>query len=79
MVDFQAIKNNMRGLKRSELPPLKGIVKQAYLFIPIILLITAFLMGYSVIRSGTVAILACLVVSWIQPSTSMGLKKFVKH
>jgi TRAP transporter 4TM/12TM fusion protein len=78
MVDFQAIKNNMRGLKRSELPPLKGIFKQAYLFIPIILLITALLMGYSVIRSGTVAILACLVVSWIQPSTRMGLKKVLQ-
>jgi TRAP transporter 4TM/12TM fusion protein len=75
MVDFQAIKNNMRGLKRSELPSLKGILKQAYLFIPIIILITSLVMGYSVIRSGTISILACLVVSWIQPSTRMGLKK----
>lgn len=75
MVDFQAIKNNMKGLKRSELPPLKGILKQAYLFIPIIILMGAILMGYSVIRSGTVAILACLVVSWIHPSTRMGIKK----
>ncbi len=78
MVDFQAIKNNMRGLKRSELPPLKGIMKQAYLFIPIIILIGALLMGFSVIRSGTVAILACLLVSWVQPSTRMGLKKVLQ-
>ncbi|MBU8907765.1 TRAP transporter permease [Desertibacillus haloalkaliphilus] len=77
MVDFQAIKNGMRGLSRKELPSLKGIFKQAYLFIPIILLISSLLMGYSVIRSGTVAIIACLIVSWIHPSTRMGLKKII--
>lgn len=77
MVDFQAAKNNMKGLKRSELPPLKGVMKQAYLFIPIIILITSLVMGFSIIRSGTVAILACLVVSWIHPSTRMGLKKVI--
>ncbi|WP_240948524.1 TRAP transporter permease [Bacillus sp. RO1] len=75
MVDFQAIKNNMRGLKRHELPSLKGILKQAYLFIPIIILISSLVMGYSVIRSGTISIIACLVVSWIHPSNRMGLKK----
>lgn len=77
MVDLQAVKNNMRGLKRNELPSLKGILKQAYLFIPIIILITSLVMGYSVIRSGTISILACLVVSWIHPSTRMGLKKVI--
>lgn len=75
MVDFQALRSGMKGLSRKELPSLKGILKQAYLFIPIIFLIGALLGGYSVIRSGTVAILASLVVSWIHPSTRMGLKK----
>ncbi|MGO4887023.1 TRAP transporter permease [Anaerobacillus sp. MEB173] len=75
MVDFQALKENMKGLSRKELPPLSGIMKQAYLFIPIILLIGALLSGYSVIRSGTVAILACLIISWVNPKTRMDLKK----
>lgn len=75
MVDFQALRSGMRGLSRKELPSMKGILKQAYLFIPIIFLIGALLGGYSVIRSGTVAIVACLVISWIHPSTRMGLKK----
>ncbi|MDE5412211.1 MAG: TRAP transporter permease [Bacillaceae bacterium] len=77
MVDFQALKNGMKGLSRKELPSLRGILKQAYLFIPIVLLIGALLSGFSVIRSGTVAIIACLVVSWIHPSTRMGLKKII--
>lgn len=75
MVDFQALRSGMRGLSRKELPSMKGILKQAYLFVPIIFLIGALLGGYSVIRSGTVAIVACLVISWIHPSTRMGLKK----
>ncbi|WP_216829475.1 TRAP transporter permease [Alkalihalobacterium elongatum] len=78
MVDFQALKSGMKGLSRKELPSLKGILKQAYLFIPIILLIGALLAGYSVIRSGTVAIFACFIVSWIHPSTRMGLKKVLQ-
>ena len=75
MVDFQALKKGMRGLSRKELPTLKGIFKQAYLFIPIIILIYTLVSGYSVIRSGTVAIVACLIISWIQPSTRMGIKR----
>ncbi len=78
MVDFQAIKNGMRGLPRKELPALKGVFKQAYLFIPIILLIGSLLSGYSVIRSGTVAILACLVISWITPDNKMGPKQVIE-
>ncbi|PRO67226.1 TRAP transporter permease [Alkalicoccus urumqiensis] len=77
MVDFQALKKGMRGLPRKELPPLNNVFKKAYLFIPIVLLITSLLMGFSVIRSGTVAILACLVVSWMHPGHQMGLKRTV--
>lgn len=78
MVDFQAIKNGMKGIPRKELPPLKGIMKQAYLFIPIIILIGALLSGFTVIRSGTVGIIACLVISWVHPSNRMGPKKVIE-
>ncbi|OIJ15998.1 C4-dicarboxylate ABC transporter [Anaerobacillus arseniciselenatis] len=78
MVDFQAIKSGMRGLPRKELPSLKGVFKQAYLFIPIILLIGSLLSGYSVIRSGTVAIIACLIISWVTPDNKMGPKKVIE-
>ncbi|SDY54831.1 TRAP transporter, 4TM/12TM fusion protein [Evansella caseinilytica] len=78
MVDFQAIKNGMKGIPRKELPPLKGVFKQSYLFVPVILLIGSLLSGYSVIRSGTVAILACLVISWITPENKMGPKKIIE-
>lgn len=78
MVDFQAIKNGMKGIPRKELPSLKGIMKQSYLFIPIIILLGSLLSGYTVIRSGTISILACLVISWITPNNKMGPKQTVE-
>ncbi len=51
MVDFEAAKLGMRGMREDELPKLNKLVRQVYLFIPIIILIVALFMGYSVIRS----------------------------
>jgi TRAP transporter 4TM/12TM fusion protein len=77
MVDFEAVKKGMKGLARKDLPSLKGIAKQAYLFIPIIILIGLLLNGYSVIRSGTISIAACFVVSLFHPATRMGIKRLI--
>lgn len=74
MVDIEAIKKGLVGLKRSELPSLKGVLKQLYLFIPVIVLIGSMLSGYSIIRSGTYGIISCLLVSWISKETRMGFK-----
>ena len=65
MVDFEAAKLGMRGMREDELPKLGRMIKQVYLFVPIIILIVALFMGYSVIRAGTLATMAAAVVSWI--------------
>lgn len=67
MVDFEAAKLGMRGMREDELPKFNKLVKQVYLFIPIIILIAALFMGYSVIRAGTLATMAAAVVSWLPP------------
>jgi len=67
MVDFEAAKLGMRGMREDELPKLAKLVRQVYLFIPIIILIVALFMGYSVIRAGTLATMAAAVVSWLTP------------
>ena len=77
MVDFEAQKLGMKGLPRSELPVFGELLKQAYLFIPIIILIGALFSGYSVIRAGTLATAAAAVVSWLTPHR-MGPKQFVE-
>ena len=67
MVDFEAAKLGMRGMREDELPKFAVMVKRVYLFIPIVILIVALFMGYSVIRAGTLATLAAAVVSWLPP------------
>ena len=67
MVDFEAAKLGMRGMRQEELPVLSKLVRQVFLFIPIIILIIALFMGYSVIRAGTLATVSAAVVSWFTP------------
>ncbi len=67
MVDAEASQLGMRGMRDDELPVLRQLLKQVYLFIPIIILIAALFMGYSVIRAGTLATVAAVVVSWLTP------------
>ena len=67
----------MRGMREDELPKLKTMVKQCYLFVPIIILIVALFMGYSVIRAGTLATVSAAVVSWFSPN-KMGIRKILE-
>ena len=67
MVDFEAAKLGMRGMRDDELPRLRDMVRRVFLFLPIVILIVALFMGYSVIRAGTYATAAAAVVSWLTP------------
>jgi TRAP transporter 4TM/12TM fusion protein len=67
MVDKEALKEGMKGLPREELPEFAKLARQAFLFIPILILIGALFVGYSVIRAGTLAMAAAAVVSWLTP------------
>ncbi|SFB00597.1 TRAP transporter, 4TM/12TM fusion protein [Poseidonocella pacifica] len=77
MVDFEAAKLGMRGMREDELPNFRELVKRVYLFLPIIILIYALFMGYSVIRAGTLATLSAAVISWLTPFR-MGLREIAK-
>ncbi|WP_417208524.1 TRAP transporter permease [Antarctobacter sp.] len=67
MVDLMAQKFRMVGLPRSALPKFGALMRQAYLFAPILVLIWALFVGYSVIRCGTLAMITAAVVSWLTP------------
>lgn len=77
MVDFEAAKTGMRGMREDELPKLRRLIKQIYLFIPIIILIVALFQGYSVIRAGTLATVSAAVVSWLSPN-KMGIRAILR-
>jgi TRAP transporter 4TM/12TM fusion protein len=66
-VDLAAQKYGMKGLPREELPQFSRLARQAYLFLPIIILIGALFAGFSVIRAGIYAMAAATVVSWLTP------------
>lgn len=76
MVDLAAQKAKMKGLPRDQLPKLGVLIRQIYLLTPIIVLISALFAGYSVIRCGTLAMVAAAVVSWFTPH-KMGPKQLV--
>ncbi|WP_085993090.1 TRAP transporter permease [Oceanobacillus senegalensis] len=78
MVDFKALKAGMMGLSRDQLPNLKSILKKAYLFIPIILLITMLVQGFSVIFAGTAGIISCYILSLFSKDTRMGFKHILE-
>ncbi|WP_136255635.1 TRAP transporter permease [Onishia niordana] len=77
MVDFEAAQKGMRGMRKDEIPLFSKLIKQVYLFAPIIILIAALFMGYSVIRAGTLATASAAVVSWISPN-KMGIRAILK-
>ncbi len=77
MVDFEAAYKGMRGMRRDEIPRFSRLIKQAYLFAPIVILIAALFMGYSVIRAGTLATVSAVVVSWLSPH-KMGIRSILK-
>ncbi len=77
MVDFEAAKLGMEGMNEDEIPKFSALVKKIYLFIPIVMLIVALFMGYSVIRAGVYATLAAVVVSWLT-AHRMGPRKIAK-
>ncbi|WP_249869275.1 TRAP transporter permease [Oceanobacillus saliphilus] len=78
MIDFKAIKDGLKGLKREQLPELKYILKKLYLFIPIILLIGLLVSGFSVIYAGTIGIIACFVISLFSKETRMSFKNILE-
>lgn len=64
-VDLHAIRLGLKGVARSELPPLKLMMTRLYLFSPLIVFIWALLEGYSPFRAGGLGIMAGLFAGWL--------------
>lgn len=78
MVDFQAVKDGMKGLPRKQLPEFSYIMKKIYLFVPILLLIFLLVSGFSVIYAGTIGIISCFVLSLFSKETRMGIVRILQ-
>ena len=62
--DLHAVKFGLRGIPREELPQLGIMMRRLYLFAPLIVLISALIMGYSIFRAGSLGIMTAIVASW---------------
>ncbi|MEM8571776.1 MAG: TRAP transporter permease [Pseudomonadota bacterium] len=77
MVDREACRSGLEGVPESEMPDRMALLKRAFLFLPILILIVALFVGYSVIRAGTLSIVAAVVVSWLT-AHRMGPRQIVQ-
>ncbi len=64
-VDLHAIRLGLKGVSRSELPPIKLMLTRLYLFSPLVVFIWALLEGYSPFRAGALGIVAALIAGWL--------------
>lgn len=78
-VDVTAVKDNARGLKSSEIPPIGETLRKGWhLPLPLIVLVGMMTVGgFSPGRAVFWAIPACVVVSWISPDTRMGIRDII--
>jgi len=75
-VDAMAVKNNLTGLQKEELPSVFTVMKnKGFLVLPIVILVGLIIYGYSPMKSAVFAILSVLVVSCFSKETRPTVKK----
>lgn len=77
MVHLKAVKQGLAGMPKSELPPIRTIVKKLYLAIPLIGILYMLVVGYTPMWAATVAIAMTLAVSMIDPAHRMGPRRIL--
>jgi TRAP transporter 4TM/12TM fusion protein len=79
MVHFIACRRGIKGLPKSQLPPIgKTLLEEGYLLLPIILIFVMILIGFSPQLAAFWAIVSCVVLSWIKAENRMTPKKIWK-
>lgn len=78
-VDLRAKRNNLKGLKKEELPNLWAVLKMGFLFfVPLFVIIYMLVSGFSPMRAGLFAILATIVIAMLKGATRFSFKQFVQ-
>ena len=73
MVYFESRKLGLRGLRGDELPRLGDVLRRGwYLFLPIVVLMGALIIGYAPGTAAVYGIATAIVLSWLNPATRLG-------
>lgn len=77
LVDFEAVKLNLKGIDRSQLPDVKKIIlSSGHLLIPIgVLLYILVILNQSPVRAGLWSIATMIIVSWFKKASRIGVKE----
>lgn len=79
MVHFEALRTGLKGLPRETLPRLKNVLlKQGYLFVPLILIFYLMDMGYSPSKAAIYAMVVAWAFGMLKKETRMGPKEILK-
>ncbi|WP_174731322.1 TRAP transporter permease [Mesobacillus harenae] len=72
IVYFHAKRLKLSGIPKEKLPdPVKILLREGYLFLPIFAIIALMIYGYSPMKAGFYGILLTVAISWIRKATRM--------
>lgn len=78
MVHYEAVKLNLKGLSKEELPDWKSSFKKKWhLLAPIFIMITLLIQGFSPSYAVSYSILSIVIVAAFRKETRMGIKEIV--
>jgi len=77
MVHFEALRLGLSGVPEKEIPTYKKVIRESYLFIPVVAIIYMLLHGYSPMKAALYAIVISVVTSYFRRETWMTPKKIV--
>ena len=74
-VHFTALKDELKSMDEKDIKPLKAILKDIYLLIPMVVLVVILLIGYSPFKAAIYAIGICFLFSFFKRENRMTPKK----
>jgi TRAP transporter 4TM/12TM fusion protein len=80
VVHLEAYKNGLTGMKKSELPKIKSMLLQSFLFfIPIgIIIYMVVVANTSLNKAGLFAIIATIIISWFKKHSRINFSKLIE-
>ncbi|GAA2025696.1 TRAP transporter permease [Yaniella flava] len=77
-VHFDAKKNMLRGLPVEELPTWKSLITRIDLLLPLVVIVTTLLVGFTPMRAAIFGIISAFLLSFIRTSTRLGFRAMVE-
>src|SRR5690625_3694792 len=79
MIHFEAIRLDLPRADETQIPKVSDVLKRGWFyFIPVLVLITLLLSGYSPSRTGFFGIISIIIISWFQPKKRMKIGEIIQ-